>query len=52
MHTQYSKIEEGNELQKVLSTKQNLETPENLEMGQNVSLFFRVFISLKFPEIR
>jgi hypothetical protein len=30
MHTQYPKIEEDNELTKVLLAKQNLETPENL----------------------
>jgi hypothetical protein len=30
MHTQYPMIEEDNELPKVLSAKQNLETPENL----------------------
>jgi hypothetical protein len=30
MYTQYPKIEEDNELPKVLSAKQNLETPENL----------------------
>jgi hypothetical protein len=30
MHTQYPMIEEDNELQKVLSAKQNLETPENM----------------------
>jgi hypothetical protein len=29
MHTQYPKIEEDNELPKVLSAKQNLETPKN-----------------------
>jgi hypothetical protein len=30
MHTQYPKIEEDTEFPKVLSVKQNLETPENL----------------------
>jgi hypothetical protein len=30
MHTRYPKIEEDNELPKVLSAKQNLETRENL----------------------
>jgi hypothetical protein len=30
MHTQYPNIKEDNELSKVLSAKQNLETPENL----------------------
>jgi hypothetical protein len=30
MHTQYPKIEEDNELPRVLSAKQNLETPKNL----------------------
>jgi hypothetical protein len=30
MHTHYPKIEEDNEIPKVLSAKQNLETPENL----------------------
>jgi hypothetical protein len=30
MHTQYPKIEEDDEIPKVLSAKQNLETPENL----------------------
>jgi hypothetical protein len=28
MHTQYPEIEEDNEIQKVLSAKQNLETPK------------------------
>jgi hypothetical protein len=30
MHTQYLKIEEDNEIPKVLLAKQNLQTPENL----------------------
>jgi hypothetical protein len=30
MHTQYPKIEEDNELPKVLPAKQNLKSPENL----------------------
>jgi hypothetical protein len=30
MHTQYPKIEEDNELPKVLSAKENLDTPENM----------------------
>jgi hypothetical protein len=30
MHTQYSKIEEDNEFPKVISAKQNQETPGNL----------------------
>jgi hypothetical protein len=30
MHTQYPKIKEDIEIPKVLSTKQNLETPKNL----------------------
>jgi hypothetical protein len=30
MHSQYPKIKEDNEFSKVLSAKQNLETPENL----------------------
>jgi hypothetical protein len=30
MHTQYPKIEEDNEIPKVVSVKQNLESPENL----------------------
>jgi hypothetical protein len=30
MHTQYPKIKDYNELQKVLTAKQNLETSENL----------------------
>jgi hypothetical protein len=30
MHTQYPKIEEDNELPKVLSAEENLNTPENL----------------------
>jgi hypothetical protein len=30
MHTQYPKIEKDDEIPKVLSAKQNLETPENL----------------------
>jgi hypothetical protein len=30
MHTQYPKIKEDNEFSKVLSAKQNLETPKNL----------------------
>jgi hypothetical protein len=30
MHTQYPKIEEDNEIPKVLSAKRNLETPKNL----------------------
>jgi hypothetical protein len=30
MQTQHPKIEEDNEISKVLSAKQNLETPENL----------------------
>jgi hypothetical protein len=30
MHTQYPKIEEDNEISKVLSAKQNLKTSENL----------------------
>jgi hypothetical protein len=30
IHTQYSKIEEDNEILKVPSAKQNMETPENL----------------------
>jgi hypothetical protein len=30
IHTQYPKIEEDNELPKVLTAKQNLKTPENL----------------------
>jgi hypothetical protein len=33
MHTQYPKIEGGNEIPKVLSAKQNLETFENLIKG-------------------
>jgi hypothetical protein len=35
MHTQYPKIEEDNEIPKVLSAKQNLKTPENLNKGFN-----------------
>jgi hypothetical protein len=30
MHTQYTKIEEDNEISKVLLAKQNLKTPEDL----------------------
>jgi hypothetical protein len=30
MHSQYPKIKEDNEFSKVLSAKQNLETPENM----------------------
>jgi hypothetical protein len=30
MHSQFLKIEEDNEIQKVLSAKQNLDTPKNL----------------------
>jgi hypothetical protein len=30
MHTQYLKLEEDNEIPKVLTAKQNLKTPENL----------------------
>jgi hypothetical protein len=33
MHTLYHKIKEDNEIPKVLSAKQNLETPENLIKG-------------------
>jgi hypothetical protein len=33
MHTQYPKIKEDNKFPKVLSAKQNLETPENLTKG-------------------
>jgi hypothetical protein len=48
MHTQYLKIEEDNKLPKMLSAKQNLETPENL-ITKGFSNFGTILPGLK-PE--
>jgi hypothetical protein len=51
MHTQYPKMEEDNEILKVLSAKQNLETPEKSDQIRDLIVLSQLYLDSNLDKV-